>query len=74
MDSLKLEETIVKENNFDKNKITDKVDKVDIEDLISGLKVIEVKALEVYLNSIWKVNKYIILVFSRTQWRKAWSQ
>ena len=33
----------------------DKVDKVDIEDLIGGLKIVEVKALNKYLDDIWKV-------------------
>jgi hypothetical protein len=34
----------------------DKFDKVDIEELIAGLKITEQKALEKYLNEIWKVN------------------
>jgi hypothetical protein len=38
---------------------SDKVDKVDVQDLISGLRVVDVKALELYLNDIWKVkNNY----------------
>ena len=31
------------------------VDKVNIEDLIEGLRIVEVKALEAYFKDIWKV-------------------
>jgi len=47
----------------EKSEISDKidfngkkdVDKVNIQDLISGLRVTELKALETYLNDVWKV-------------------
>jgi hypothetical protein len=44
--------------------ISDRIDRIDVEDLIKDFRVVDIEAFSSYLKEIWRVKNFITIGFS----------